>query len=166
MEVVMTRKSTIIALALAATVGVTALAVSSAIKAQPYGSGWGMMGGPGPGYGHMGGYGPMHGGYGPGWMHGYGPGWMHGGGPGYGPCAGLGGPGAYGPQANLNLTTDQVKNQLESWIARQGNPHIKVGEVKEKDADTIEADIVTKDNSLVQRFVVDRHTGFYRPSGS
>jgi hypothetical protein len=166
MEVVMTRKSTIIALALAATVGVTALAVSSAIKAQPYGSGWGMMGGPGPGYGHMGGYGPMHGGYGPGWMHGYGPGWMHGGGPGYGPCAGLGGPGAYGPQANLNLTTDQVKNQLESWIARQGNPHIKVGEVKEKDADTIEADIVTKDNSLVQRFVVDRHTGFYRPTGS
>ncbi len=35
----------------------------------------------------------------------------------------------------------------------------KVGEVKEKDADTITADVVTKDNSLVQRFIVDRHTG-------
>jgi hypothetical protein len=31
--------------------------------------------------------------------------------------------------------------------------------VKEKDADTITADVVTKDNSLVDRFIVDRHTG-------
>ncbi len=33
--------------------------------------------------------------------------------------------------------------------------------VKEQDADLIVADIVTKDNSSVlQRFVVNRHTGF------
>ena len=47
---------------------------------------------------------------------------------------------------------------------RQGNSLLKVGDVKEQDADTIVADIDTQDNSLVQRFVVNRHTGFYRPS--
>ena len=36
--------------------------------------------------------------------------------------------------------------------------------MKEKDADTIVADIVTKDNSLVERFVVNRHNGLFRPS--
>jgi hypothetical protein len=62
------------------------------------------------------------------------------------------------------LSTDDVKARLERWITWQGNPRLKVGDVKEKDADTIEADIVTKDNSLVQRFAVNRHTGFYRPT--
>jgi hypothetical protein len=36
--------------------------------------------------------------------------------------------------------------------------------VKEKDADTVEINIVTKDNSLVQRFVVNRHNGYFQPS--
>jgi hypothetical protein len=57
-----------------------------------------------------------------------------------------------------------VKSRMESWLARRDNPRLKVGEVKEKDADTITADIVTKDNSVVERFVVDRHTGTYRQS--
>ena len=115
--------------------------------------GYGMMGG---GYG---GCGMMGGGYsgcgmmgGPGMMGGYGPGPMMGYGPGY-----------YGGQPNLNLTVDNVKNYLGRMIAIQGNTRLKVGDVKEKDADTIIADIVTKENSLVQRFNVDRHTGFYRP---
>ena len=60
-----------------------------------------------------------------------------------------------------------VKNYLERWIVAQGNPRLKVGDVKEKDAGSIEADIVTKQgNALVQRFTVNRHTGFYQPSGS
>ena len=57
-----------------------------------------------------------------------------------------------------------MKKRFEGWLTWQGNPRLKVGEVKERDADTIEADIVTKDNSLVQRFAVDRHTGSYRPT--
>ena len=65
---------------------------------------------------------------------------------------------------DLNLSADNVKNHLERWITWQGNPHLKVGDVKEKDADTIVADIVTKDNSLVQRFVINRRNGFFRPS--
>jgi len=107
----------------------------------------------GPGY-HMRGWGS---GYGPGMMQGYGPGY----GRGYGPRADV-----QGNQTNqtLNLTTDEVKSRMESWLARRDNPRLKVGEVKEKDADTITADIVTKDNSVVERFVVDRHTGTYRQS--
>ena len=169
------------------------LAVGAPARAQMgmmggYGYGPGMMQGYGPGMmqgygpGMMGGYGygpgmmgpGMMQGYGPGMMgpgmmpgygQGYGPGMMQGYGQGYGP--GMMGPGQYGRQANLNLSSDDVKNYLERWIAVQGNPRLKVGDVKEKDANTIEADIVTKEgNALVQRFTVDRHTGFYRPSGS
>ena len=108
----------------------------------------GYMMGPGYGRGMMGGYG----GYGPGWMmhgYGYGPGMM-----GYGPRY-------YGSQGDLKLTTDQVKTYLEQMIR---NPNLKVGDVKEKDADTIVAEIVTKDkDALVQRLDFNRHTGFVQP---
>ena len=59
-----------------------------------------------------------------------------------------------------------MKARVERWLTWRGNPRLKVGEVKEKDANTITADVVTKDNSLVQRFDVDRHTGFFRPDNS
>jgi hypothetical protein len=140
-------------------------------RMQGYGPG--MMGGYGPGHGQgmMGGYGPGYGpgmmqgygqGYGPGMMQGYGAGMMGGYQRGYGP--GAMGPGGPAQQGDLKLSTGDVKANLERWITAQGNSRLKVGEVKEKDADTIEADVVTKDNSLVQRFTVNRHTGFYRPS--
>jgi hypothetical protein len=124
------------------------------------------QGGYGPGmmydYGHRYGPGPMWG-YGPGMMQGHGPGMMYG--PGHGP--GMMGPGWPGQQANLNLSSNDVRSFFNRWIAVQGNERLKVGDVKEKDANTIEADIVTKEeNALVQRFSVDRRTGFYRPSGS
>jgi len=127
--------------------------------AQPYGPG--MMGGYGPGYGMMGGYGPgWHGGgYGPGMMGGgYGPGWMmHGGGYGPGMMYGY----ASGNQGDLNLTADQVKAYLQQMIR---NPNLTVGDVKEKDADTIVAEVVTKQgSSLVQRLDFNRHNGFVQP---
>jgi hypothetical protein len=86
---------------------------------------------------------------------------MRGYGGGYGPgMMGYGG-GYYGNQGDLKLTTDQVKNYLEQTMR---NPNLKVGDVKEKDADTIVADIVTKDkNALVQRLLVNRHNGFMQP---
>ena len=179
----MTRKSLFIGSAVVVALAAGALAYGTSATAQPYGPG--MMGGYGPGYGYMHGpgmmgpgygygpgmmgrgYGMMGPGYGYGMMGpGYGHGWMHRG-PGYGP-RGYGpgyGPG-YGAQANLNLSVDDVKNQLERWLTWRGNPHLKVGEVKEKDADTITATIVTKDNSLVQSFTVNRKTGFYQRDGS
>ena len=95
-----------------------------------------------------------------GWGGGYGPGMMR------APVTAAAAPlqGDQNANQNLNVTTDDVKARMERWLTWRGNPRLKVGEVKEKDADTITADIVTKDNSLVERFVVDRHTGIYRPS--
>ena len=134
------------------------------------GYGPGMMGGYGPGYMMGGGYGPgymMGPGYGPGMMGGYGPGYMmrgYGGGYGPGMMDGYGYHGYHGNQGyqgNLNLSTDQVKKYLEQTIR---NPNLKVGEVKEKDADTIVADIVTKDkDALVERLDFNRHNGFIQP---
>jgi hypothetical protein len=151
-----------------------ALALPSHANAQGWGGyGPGMMGGYGPGGygpGMMGGYGPggygpgMRNGYGPGMRGGYGPGMMYG--PGYGRTMGpwMMGPQGYAGPGNLNLSADDVKNYFDRWIAFQGNTRLKVGDVKEKDADSIVADIVTKENSsLVQRFIIDRHSGFFRP---
>lgn len=151
---------------LLAAAAVAALALASALSAQPYG----MMGGYGGGYGMTGpgGYGMMGPGYGmmgPG--YGYG---MMGGGPGWGMMHGWGGMGpgmmyGYGPgysgQGNLNLSTDQVKAYLQQMIR---NPNLTVGDVKEKDADTITADVVTKQGSqLVQRLDFNRQNGFVQP---
>ncbi len=128
-----------------------AIAAAAPAAAQPYGYGHGYMMGPGYGGGMMGpGYG---GGYdhgymmGPGYGRGYGPGMMYG----YGPAN----------QGGMNLTVDQVKQYLAQMIR---NPNLTVGDVKEKDADTIVAEIVTKQgNSLVQRLDFNRHNGFVQP---
>jgi hypothetical protein len=131
--------------------GVAAMAAPAG--AQPYGYGPGGMMGPGYGYGMMGGYGPGAG-YGPGWMmQGYGGGYAMGPGMMYG----------YGPgnEGNLNLSVDQVKIYLQRMIR---NPNLKVGAVKEKDADTIVAEIVTKQgDALVQKLDFNRHNGFVQP---
>jgi hypothetical protein len=188
------RKKILIGAGLAVAMAGALLVYNSPVSAHGPG-GWGMMGGYGspmmggygPGYGHMGGWGggpgagqvncpafaqgnapgpgPSGQGYGPGYHMrgqggGYGPGMMQGYGPGYGPRAGVQG------NQNLNLTTDDVKTRMERWLAFRANPRLKLGEVKEKDADTITAVIVTKDNSVVERFIVDRHTGFTRPDNS
>ena len=139
---------------------VLAIGVAGPANAQPYG---GNQGGPGwMGPGMMNGYGPGGGGYGPGMMRGYGSGMMRGYGGGWGPGMMYGyGPGTYGNQDDLKLTAGQVKNNLEQMIR---NPNLKVGGVKEKDADTIVADIVTKQgNVLVQRLDFNRHNGFVQP---
>ncbi|MBX7198875.1 MAG: hypothetical protein K1X51_05815 [Rhodospirillaceae bacterium] len=68
---------------------------------------------------------------------------------------------------DLALTTDQAKKLAEAHLIMRGNPHLKVGAVKEKDADTISVDIVAADNSLVSQQLIDRHTGRpQRPSRS
>jgi len=165
----MTSQKTLIALgvvaALAAGVGVYSY-TASAQGGPGWSPGW-MMGGGGPcgAFGQAGGQGP---GYGPGyhmrgWGGGPGPGMMRGFDRGYGP------PGydrRADAQGNLNLSVDDVKSRIERWLAFRGNARLKVGDVKEKDADIITADIVTKDNSLVQRFIVDRHTGAFRQDNS
>jgi hypothetical protein len=154
------RKSAFLGTVLAVAAAALVLTVGAAALSQ-----WGMMGGYGPAmmgnYGMMGGYGPGHG---PGMMNGYGyhhrPGMMGNYGPGHGP--GMMMPGWRGQ--NLNLSVDDVKEYLQRSLAWHGNARLKVGDVKEKDAGTIQADIVTVDNSLVRRFVVNRRNGLFQPS--
>ena len=60
---------------------------------------------------------------------------------------------------STHLSNDDVRHFLEHRLARRGNKRLKVGEVKEEGKDSIVADIVTVDDSLVERLKVDRHTG-------
>jgi hypothetical protein len=144
-----------------------------------YGMGPGMMGGHGYGYGMgpgmMGNYGY---GMGPGMMggrgYGYGMGYgMRGGrGYGYGMGPGMMGPGyGYGTpsepypyagqQPQKPLDKVQAKAMVENYLKSTGNPNLKLGDIKD-DGQYFEADIVTKDNSLVDKLLVDKDTGAMR----
>ncbi len=67
------------------------------------------------------------------------------------------------------LTVAEVKDGLQRWIGRSGNPRLMAGNVVAKDSRTITAEIVTVDNSLVQKLDIDRRTGMVwqmqRPDG-
>jgi hypothetical protein len=58
----------------------------------------------------------------------------------------------------MNLSAEDVRSYLGLQLDRLHNKRLKVGEVK-VEADTITADVVTVDDSLVQQLKVDRHTG-------
>jgi hypothetical protein len=138
-----------------------------------YGMGPGMMGGggygygPGPGYGYGMGPGMMGGG---GYGYGMGPGMM---GPGYGYGMGPGmmGPGyGYGPnqqypyaqqQPQKPIDQDQAKTMVENYLKSTGNPNLKLGDIKDE-GQYFQADVVTKDNSLVDKILVDKNTGSMR----
>lgn len=81
-----------------------------------------------------------------------------------GPMMGSGTMGWYAqPQANLNLSVDDVRGSVERWIAMTGNPRLKPGKVAATNADTITAEVVTVDKeALVQRYAVNRHTGYWQ----
>ncbi|MEH2534200.1 hypothetical protein V1277_006504 [Bradyrhizobium sp. AZCC 1588] len=58
----------------------------------------------------------------------------------------------------MNLSVDDVRGYLASQLDRLNNKRLKLGDIKKEDG-TITADVVTVDNSLVQRLKVDPHTG-------
>jgi hypothetical protein len=141
-----------------------------------YGMGPGMMGGGGYGgwycpycgqrMGQGGGYG-----MGPGMM---GPGMMGGGMMGPGMGHGMMGPGyrGYGPQyapppgpqyqqPQKPMEEKNAKAMLENYLASMRNPNLKLGEIKDVGY-AFEAEIVTKDNSLVDKILVDKATGWMR----
>lgn len=144
--------------ALKVTIAAAALTLGAALLA----TGPAAAHGPG-GQGYRGGSG-MHGGHmGPGMMGHMGGMMGHMG-------SGMMGPGASGQggcplhQAALTeeLTVESVTKSLERWLSHMGNDRLKVGEVKAKDDKTIVAEIVTVDDSLVQRIEFDRKTGARR----
>ena len=58
----------------------------------------------------------------------------------------------------MNLSVEDVRGYLSLQLERLNNKRLKVGDVS-ADGGTITADIVTVDNSLVQRLKVDQRTG-------
>jgi hypothetical protein len=106
--------------------------------------------------------GMLQGGMGPGMMQGgMGPGMMQGG---MGPGMMQGGMGAlFGSRVTpmMNLSAEDVRGYLAVQLDRLNNKRLKVGDIKADDG-TITADIVTVDNSLVQRLKVP-HTGHRVP---
>jgi hypothetical protein len=112
--------------------------------------------GPGSGYGYGMGPGMM----GPGYGYGMGPGMMGPGYQGYGPQYGS----PAGPryqQENKPLTEKDVKAMLENYVQSTRNPNLKLGKIAEKDH-YFEAEILTKDNALVDKIIVDKQTGWMR----
>lgn len=132
-----------------------------------YGMGPGMMGrGMGPGrmgrgYGY--GYGMGPGMMGPGYGYGMGPGMM---GPGYGRGYGMG-PG-YGYQAGppyqqppKPMEEKDAKALLENYLTTNRNPNLKLGKIEDR-GNAFEAEILTKNGSLVDKILVDKATGWMR----
>jgi hypothetical protein len=58
----------------------------------------------------------------------------------------------------MNLSFEDVRSYLDAQLEHPNNKRLKVGDVKANDG-TITADIVTVDNSLVQRLKISRRTG-------
>jgi len=181
------RKTTIAALAGIGTLGLVAVGVGTpALSHGPgpsgpgYGPGFGMMGpgyggmmgpgyrgmmGPGAGYGGMmgpgAGYGGMMGpgaGYGGMMGPGHHMGFGNGAGFGFGPCA------QAASASGEEVGVDDVTARMDHWLSMQGNDRLKLGKVEAVDDDTITAEIVTVDGSLVQKLAIDRHTGWTRPA--
>jgi hypothetical protein len=109
------------------------------------------------------GQGMMHGGMGTGMMGQMCRGMMMGSGMGSGMMGGgtrSGTGGLFGSRVTpmMNLSVEDVRGYLATQLEQLKNKRLKVGDVKSEDG-TITADIVTVDNSLVQRLKIDRHTG-------
>jgi len=92
-------------------------------------------------------HGMMHGATGPEYGFGYG----------FGPCA------QNTAATGEDLDVDHVRIRMERWLALQGNERLKLGKIEAVDDDTITAEIVTVDDSLVQKLAFDRHTGWAHP---
>jgi len=58
-----------------------------------------------------------------------------------------------------DLSTHDVRQTLKRQLAWLGDRRLKVGRVEESDEDTIRAEIVAIDGSLVERLEIDRHNG-------
>jgi hypothetical protein len=77
-------------------------------------------------------------------------------GPGYAPQDG---PQYQQPQKPLE--EKDVKVILENYLRSTRNPNLKPGKVTEKD-NYFELEILSKDNSLVDKIIVDKYTGWMR----
>ncbi len=56
------------------------------------------------------------------------------------------------------LTRDDVAHIAEDYLAQAGNPNLKMGKITETEQE-FRIEIITQDNSLVERLIIDRGTG-------
>jgi hypothetical protein len=148
----------LLALAMGLAVGVTLYPLEG--NAMMGGGGGGMGGGMMGGYGS----GPMGGGY-----SGMGPG----GGQNMGPGSGQGtGPGMnfpgygrqYGPQTQQPqnpLDKNEARGMAENYLKSTKNPNLHLGNIQDK-GNAFEANVLTKDNSLADKILIDKNTGSMR----
>ena len=144
-------KRTSLALTAAAAILIAAAAYAGTSMAHgpgAAGAGWGQRAGQGPGVGMMN-NGPGMG--------------MQGHGPGFGMAARGAGWSGDCPQglaaADKDLTVDDVKAMMEHRLDRVQNDRLKLGDISERGEDSIIAEIVTQDGSVVDRLSIDRDTG-------
>jgi len=87
-----------------------------------------------------------------------------------GPCMGgqgMMGKGMMGPghgqqqQLQKPLEEKDARAILENYITNMKNPNLQLGKIKDAGT-TFEAEILTKDNSLVDKIMVDKATGWMR----
>jgi Spy/CpxP family protein refolding chaperone len=111
-----------------------------------YGMGPGMMG---PGMGPEGGYERGSG------MMDRGRGQMHG--------SQQMGSGSQYSQGKSALSKEDAGSIVKDYLASTRNPNLKLGKIKDA-GNAFEAEIVTKDNSLVDKVLVDKTSGWMRPA--
>ena len=79
---------------------------------------------------------------------------------GMGPPPDMMGP-QYGPQyqePQKSMDENEAKGFLENYLQSTRNPNLKLGKIEDKD-NTFEAEILTKDGSLVNKIIVDKRAG-------
>ena len=62
------------------------------------------------------------------------------------------------------LSADEARRIADGILAWQGNERLKIGKVTEQDDDTVVIEILTVDDSLVQRVEMNRTTGMITPA--
>ena len=65
------------------------------------------------------------------------------------------------PRNQTAVNRDDAAHIFENYLNSRHNPNLKLGKIKDKGSD-FEADLLTKDNSLVDKLIVDKDTGRIR----
>jgi hypothetical protein len=60
-------------------------------------------------------------------------------------------------------SADQARAEVEEYLSTSRNPNLKTGEITEKE-NSFEVDIVTKDGSLADKWIVEKQTGRLYPA--
>ncbi len=64
-------------------------------------------------------------------------------------------------QLQKPLDKNHVSQEVGNYLKSTGNPNLKLGEIREK-GENFEADILTKNDSLVDKILVNKDTGEMR----